>query len=237
MKKAFTLAEILIVLVIIGVLTAILLPIAFQSSPDENVMKFKKANNTLGTIIRELTSSERYYKNGDLGVKPDDTLLIADSKYYTYFCETIAEIVTIKSKNCSEVAGANPYIQLSSTEDAATYTKPSEAKKQLDSYCKAQAATIGAEIVTPDDVVWYQTSPQSTFGKYNTGTTRLYSQPDGKINYPDENGFDRIYKVFCIDIDGIGQGEDPFGYGIRSDGKIFTGARADEWANKSIQQE
>ena len=56
MKKAFTLAEILIVLVIIGVLTAILLPIAFQSSPDENVMKFKKANNTLGTIIRELTS-------------------------------------------------------------------------------------------------------------------------------------------------------------------------------------
>ena len=38
MKKAFTLAEILIVLVIIGVLTMILLPIAFQSSPEERVM-------------------------------------------------------------------------------------------------------------------------------------------------------------------------------------------------------
>lgn len=236
MKKAFTLAEILIVLVIIGVLTAILLPIAFQSSPDENVMKFKKANNTLGTIIRELTSSERYYKNGDLGTKADGTLLIADAKYYTYFCETIAEIVTIKSKNCSEVAGANPYVEISATEDTATYTKPSDAKKQLDSYCKAQAATVGAEIVTPDDVVWYQTSPQSTFGKYNTGTTRLYSQPDSTINYPDENGFDRVYKVFCIDIDGINKGEDPFGYGIRVDGKILPGARANEWMNKKINK-
>ena len=42
MKKGFTLAEILIVLVIIGVLTMILLPIAFQSSPDEQDMKLKK---------------------------------------------------------------------------------------------------------------------------------------------------------------------------------------------------
>ena len=46
MKKGFTLAEILIVLVIIGVLTMILLPVAFQSSPDEQVMKFKKGYNT-----------------------------------------------------------------------------------------------------------------------------------------------------------------------------------------------
>jgi len=34
MKKAFTLAEIMIVLTIIGVLTAILLPIANHSRPD-----------------------------------------------------------------------------------------------------------------------------------------------------------------------------------------------------------
>ncbi len=40
--QAFTLAEILIVLVIIGVLTMILLPVAFRSSPNEDVMRFKK---------------------------------------------------------------------------------------------------------------------------------------------------------------------------------------------------
>ena len=38
-QKAFTLAEILIVLTVIGILTAILMPIAIQSAPDENVLK------------------------------------------------------------------------------------------------------------------------------------------------------------------------------------------------------
>ena len=41
LKKAFTLAEIMIVLAVIGILTAIMLPTAYQSTPDEDVMKFK----------------------------------------------------------------------------------------------------------------------------------------------------------------------------------------------------
>ena len=45
-----------------------------------------------------------------------------------------------------------------------------------------------------------------------------------------------VYKVFCMDIDGIGKGEDPFGYGIRVDGKVLLGARAQEWLQKSIQE-
>ena len=104
-KLAFTLAEILIVLVVIGVITAILLPVAIQSSPDENVMKFKKGNATLGKVISELVNNDKYYADGDLG-------------------------------------------------------------------------------------------------KYPNG------------NDVDSNGFDRIYKVFCMDVDGINKGEDPFGYGI-----------------------
>ena len=38
MKKGFTLAEIMIALTVIGVITSILLPVAFQSTPDENIM-------------------------------------------------------------------------------------------------------------------------------------------------------------------------------------------------------
>lgn len=239
MKKAFTLAEILIVLVLIGVLTAILLPVAFQAAPDENVMKFKKANSVLGTVIRELVTSDRYYSNGDLGVKPgsDNTqLLTAEDKYYTYFCDTIAEVMTYKSKNCSKVAGGNGYIEVGSSETATTYKKPSEAKVLLDTYCASQAAAVGAEIVTPDGVAWYQASPQTTFGKYFTETIRQFSDPAKLPSYPDEAGFDRMYKVFCLDVDGIGKGEAPFGYGIRSDGKILTGAKADEWLLKSVQK-
>ena len=38
-----------------------------------------------------------------------------------------------------------------------------------------------------------------------------------------------------MDIDGINQGEEPFGYGIRADGKIILGKRAQEWSQKSLQ--
>ena len=51
------------------------------------------------------------------------------------------------------------------------------------------------------------------------------------------------YKVACMDIGGIppnAKTEDcvnecPFGYGVRSDGKILTDVRVDEWLEKSIQ--
>ena len=150
MKKGFTLAEILIVLVIMGVLTMILLPVAFQSSPDEKVMKFKKGYNTLNTVIRELVSSDRYYQNGDLGTRANGNTIDGEHDGdITYFCETFA------------APGAVPI-------------------------------------------------------------------------YSDKNGFDAQYKLFCMDIDGIGEGEDPFAFGIRADGKVLVGYKAKEWLKKPI---
>ena len=59
-------------------------------------------------------------------------------------------------------------------------------------------------------------------------------------------GFDAIYKPVCIDVDGIPKDGSkncddvkdicPFGYGIRADGKIISGARADEWMEKGFQK-
>ena len=108
-NHAFTLTEILIVLVIIGVLTMMLLPIAFQSSPDEKAMKFKKGYNTLNTVIRELVSSDRYYQNGDLGTRASGVLIDRTHEGdFTYFCETFADTISTKSVNCSE-GGLNNY--------------------------------------------------------------------------------------------------------------------------------
>ena len=96
-EKAFTLAEIMIVLVVIGILTAILLPAGFQSAPDENIMKFKKANTTLYRVINELVNSDKYCKDGDLSKKPDGSNVTSP----TYLCETIADIISTKAVNCS----------------------------------------------------------------------------------------------------------------------------------------
>lgn len=243
-KKAFTLAEILIVLVLIGVLSVILLPLAFQASPDENVLKFKKANNAFATLIRELVTSDEYYQNGDLGIKANGNK-VSDE---TYMCKTMANVLNTKSINCSKYSNYT-YSHISEDwngqeVDAHIY----ESKAFLDDACKQTASSVGAEIVTVDNVIYYQASPGITFGVgYHNTTPHSGQKQDPKnacgitdlyrLTFSCEDNFLRIYKIFCIDVDGIDKGEDPFGYGVRIDGKILLGARAQEWVNKSVQKE
>ncbi len=253
MKKAFTLAEIMIVLTVIGVLTAILLPIAFQAAPDEDVMKFKKANSTLGTLIRELVNSDRYYKNGDLGTKYDGTLLIHNASgsngaiYRKYFCESLADIMSTKSVNCSDAAGAGTYRRTISTQNGEpTAALLTTLKSGVDTDCaSAQSKIKTPQIVSSDNISWFEANPQYTFGRYYTGTTRLFTAPanssgsngvPGHADLRDQFGHDAVYKVICIDVDDYGSGEAPFGYGIRADGKIIPGKRADDWLLKAAQK-
>jgi len=75
----------------------------------------------------------------------------------------------------------------------------------------------------------------------------LIFSPPGQhpANYGDEDGFDISYKIFCMDVDGIPNSatetecgnECPFGYGIRADGKILNGARAEEWLKRGLNKE
>ena len=251
-KLAFTLAEILIVLVVIGVITAILLPVAIQSSPDEKVMKFKKGNATLGKVISELINNDKYYGE-DFSKKPDGTHLLGgfancsdknvvtnDETVIKYFCETFADVVSTKSVNCSTVkTGGDDYktfIAICDEQEATTsWWKHTieEGKELFDKACLETAESVGEEIVTTDDIVFYQANPQATFGIVwgdgnNCLQELLFSLSDSiSLSY---------YKPFCMDIDGINKGEPPFGYGIRIDGKILTGKRADEWINKSMQK-
>ena len=256
--KGFTLAEVMIVLTVIGVLTAILLPVARQSMPDENLMKFKKAHNTLGTVIRELVTSDKYYKDGDLGVKPDDTLIDAHAETDTekrkalirYFCETIAQVVNAKKVSCVDEDITSSYMHLDLRNGHDGYGKTlEEGALYVDEACQKSIA-IGEEIVLNDGTVFYQTKPPTTFGYafYTGGGTYYVGRHfggDKDAAHYDANGFGAMYKMFCIDIDGIPTAatvddcvnECPFGYGIRADGKIFVGARAQQWLEREVNEE
>lgn len=230
MKKAFTLAEILIVLTVIGILTAILLPTAFHATPDKNVMKFKKSYSTLGSVIRELVNSDRYYFGGDLGQaptsNPDVGQLVTDQ---SYFCNSFADIVSVKVNNCGSTANnqSTDYVNLKSTAMAT-------AQNNLDSACNFAPTRY---ITTADDVVWYESKNATTFGS-KTGANRIFANPEEvPATATNLNGFDAAYKVICFDVDGINNGEAPFGFGIRADGKILQGTRAQQWNDKSIQQD
>lgn len=246
MKKAFTLAEIMIVLTVIGVLTAILLPVAFQAAPDENAMKFKKANSTFGTMIRELVNSDRYFADGDLGMKSGGGAGAAGSLLKgsndvekQYFCQSLADIMSTKKVNCSTGAG-NGTKYVSSVTGTNQVPNVSTVKSKVDEIC---AATQIEEIVSSDNITWYQASPATPFGAVEgTGANekRYFAPPNtapSKPEYTDKFGFDTNYKVFCIDVDGVNNGEAPFGYGVRADGKIIPGNKADLWVKKAVQQE
>ncbi len=247
MKKAFTLAEIMIVLTVIGVLTAILLPVAVNSAPDENVMKFKKGNNTLGVVIRELVNSDEYYLDGNLGIKADGTHILgsfsndggettSDESLIKYFCNTFADLLATRKVDCkTTVTGGNDNFTFVAippfTPTESWHYTISEGKEIFDARCADTASKVGAEIETADGIYWYQVNPAATFG--------ISWNSNGDFLFNDENapgGIPYYYKIFCMDVDGIDKGEAPFGYGIRGDGKILSGARADEWMKKSVQK-
>ena len=269
MKKGFTLAEIMIVLSVIGILTAILLPVAFHATPDENVMKFKKGHNALLSAIRELVNSDKYYLDGDLGVRYDGVQIIGTvENSASYFCKTLAEVIQTSNVNCPDdyteagtgISGAiNLYepdklvdtsacdaLKNNSRNYEITPERLQTAKEKMDELCKK--VTPKSYITTNDKISFYEVNSQFKFGSQGAksiggcgdtpGSLPRFLSPPGQFpaNYSDQDGFDIAYKVECMDIDEFNDGEDPFGYGIRADGKVLAGARADEWLQKSIQE-
>ena len=228
-KIAFTLAEIMIALVVIGVITSILLPVAFNSVPDENVMKFKKGNATLAKVINELVSSEQFYLAGDLGKKKDGNLV--DSS--TYFCETFSDIISTKKVNCTKRGDFHN-----------SYWAKEQPESDLDLSCSLASKNDVEEITLVDGIKFYEGSTNIHFATKGTPTGistdgNDFSMDNDKYLFYDnldENNINRVYKVLCMDIDGINQGEDPFGYGIRVDGKITLGTKAQEWLSKKLSE-
>ena len=65
MKKAFTLAEALVTMAIIGIVMALSIPAVIQSTNDTRPL-FKKAYNTVETVVNELINDVSLYPSGDL---------------------------------------------------------------------------------------------------------------------------------------------------------------------------
>ncbi len=255
----------MITLTVIGIITAVIIPVAIHSKPDENVMKFKKANNTLYQAISELVNSDKYYLDGDLGKYPDGSWLDeTTAKNQAYLCNTLKDVLSTKNDTCETgfniVCGKNT---AAVPEDVGIYQTTNNSlaatnfSQTLDDYCKeanTKCATNLKTITTADNIVYYDAAHRYPFGYSwsqsintdgtyrDTGIRRFYHTWDRQgtqdlVNYDNGKGFYYFYKVICVDIDGIGKGEEPFGYGVRVDCKIMPGKRAGEWLEKSIQGE
>ena len=89
-KSGFTLAELMIVLTILGIVAAVLTPIVFNAAPDENRLKFKKAYYTLQRTTDAVLNSDTY---------PEGDMSKASNAAKT-FCYAFSDMLNTMYDNC-----------------------------------------------------------------------------------------------------------------------------------------
>lgn len=204
-KKGFSLTEVMIALTVIGIIAAILLPVGINSIPNENILKFKKANNALITVVKNLINSDEYFLAGDLSKKPDGTDA-GSLDLYNGFADTLSYKDTRSTNTGSASLGYTIENLISS-------------RSLIDNSCSLFISNYGPRyITTTDNITWF--FPLDTMSNNSKKHFLVCVDVDGVPS--------GVQTLDCIN-------ECPFGYLIREDGKIIHGQRALDWLNKNIQ--
>lgn len=221
-KEAFTLAEVMVVFVVIGVMTAILIPGLFAAAPEQELLKAKKAYNTLSRAVEHMTNSGPYDTNEGI---LDSTSFVSDTNARNrFFCNNLSEILNVKKVDCTldKVSPASSTSCGSTSSKALCMTvKDSKLDYQTlqasidatcDSWYKDSSVTssAGHNFVTADNVLWGVQLTDFT----NTTTVSV----DG-ITSP------AFYGIVCFDTAKHTKSDRVYGMGVRRDGKVLPGTR------------
>lgn len=213
----FTLAELMIVLAILGVIAAILTPVIFDAMPDENRLRFKKAYYTLQRSTDAVLNSD-VYPEGDMSkaANPARTFCNAFSDMLNTIYDNCAGTGALKA-NGGAAFTYNPNSATTSIGTLDTYCATAVVKNPLDT----GSTTNLPKFVTQDGIYWWG---------FDYGFTTSTNT----------DGIRTDYAILCIDVDGTGA-ETPFAFGVRNDGKVVVGAKARNWlkegAKSSVQTE
>ncbi len=110
-KSGFTLAELMVCLTIIAVISTILIPTLGRVRPNKSKAMFKKAYNISERVVYELVNDQELYPTTDENVGIDNVSEVSyNGELYsgnTKFCELFAEKLNTLSNtpNCSASAG------------------------------------------------------------------------------------------------------------------------------------
>ncbi|MBE7706980.1 MAG: type II secretion system protein [Cyanobacteria bacterium SIG30] len=195
-KKGFTLAEVLIVIMLLSVIGTMLISLVKFILPNENEAKLKKAYNTLTQTVQYLTNDSTIYGE-NLGDMVSSTTDPAG-----YFCKHFADQVSVKSavvcNNSTDTATQAISLNASNVEGSFD---------DLDNACDKRTSNFAFETI--DGVSWY--GFRDTFSSSNL-----------------VEGIDLRYVVVCVDPEPDSSKVLPYAFGVRRDGKILVGKRAQD---------
>ncbi len=98
-KRAFTMGEVLVTLMIVGVIAALIIPIIKNAQPDKQKLMFKKAYTNVERVVTELVNDDDLYPDAGDYVGLDNTtdVEVNDTTYggNTKFCNLFAMKVNV----------------------------------------------------------------------------------------------------------------------------------------------
>ena len=133
-KRAFTLGEVLVTLMIVGVIAALIIPIIKNAQPDKQKLMFKKAYTNVERVVTELVNDDDLYPDvGDyMGLDNTNAVTVNDISYSgnTKFCQLFAMTINVvddENINCLATPGGNGTYNEPSfiTADSVAYYLPS----------------------------------------------------------------------------------------------------------------
>lgn len=122
-KKAFTLAEVMVTLALISVISSILVPAIMQVKPDRNKLLFKKAYTSVEKIVTEIVNDDNLYPitSDTEGLDNTASVTLNDKTYSgaSKFCELFALKLNI-IENQANCGGTKSF----TTNDGVAWTMP-----------------------------------------------------------------------------------------------------------------
>ena len=105
-RQGFTLAEVLVVLVVLGVLASILIPTLLAQRPNQEMVMLKKAYYLTSRTVNELINDDEFYPYENLGFEDTDTAIYHNETYELgkKFCGLFASRLNLRDNtmDCKE---------------------------------------------------------------------------------------------------------------------------------------
>jgi type II secretory pathway pseudopilin PulG len=240
-KFAFTITEIMIVLVVIGTLSVVLIPIGMKAAPNKDVVMFNKVNQAFTTAIRELIISDLYFDENF--TMTNDKKCVGDAQSQcnqranqSYFCNSFASVVSAKEFSCdNNTVDINSAAEIFVDSPLARQGDYSELVVNFDLRCPVLDNLENINyVITTDNVLYYEPYPLPYWDAVNSSNLTDDGNGNQVNTFLDKDGFSLAYNLICIDTDGIKGELRPFGFGVRYDGKVLMGARAQWWSKREL---